>query len=265
MAERVLELRNVSMAFGGLTVVDGLDLHVERGEIVSVIGPNGAGKTTLFNLITGVYRPTAGDILFEGSSIVGLEPHAITRRGIARTFQTLRLFLNMTVRENVMAAAYGHTRAGVFRSMLRTPGMRREEREIRALAERRLGFFGERLVGYRWDQPAYSLSYANRRRLEIARATATNARLLLLDEPAAGMNPNETLEIAELIGKLRDEGGYTILVIEHDMHVVEGISDRVVALDHGVRIAEGSFHEVATDPRVVEAYLGTGAMARKAL
>ncbi len=263
MADKLLELNGVSMAFGGLTVIDRLDLHVDEGEIVSVIGPNGAGKTTLFNLVTGVYRPTAGDILFEGSSIVGLEPHQITRRGIARTFQTLRLFLNMSVRENVMAAAYGHTKAGVFRSMLRTPGMRREEREIRALAEKRLAFFGERLVGYRWDQPAYSLSYANRRRLEIARATATNARLLLLDEPAAGMNPSETHEMTELIGQLRADGGYTILVIEHDMHVVEGISDRVVALDHGVRIAEGSFEQVATDPRVVEAYLGTGAAERK--
>jgi branched-chain amino acid transport system ATP-binding protein len=265
MAERLLDLRGVTMAFGGLRVVDGLDLHVDEGEIVSVIGPNGAGKTTLFNLVTGVYRPTGGDIVFAGESIVGLEPHKITQRGIARTFQTLRLFLNMTVRENVMAAAYGHTKAGPLRSMIRTPGMRREEQEIRELAEKRLAFFGERLMGYRWDQPAYSLSYANRRRLEIARATATNPRLLLLDEPAAGMNPNETLEIAELIGQLRTEGGYTILVIEHDMHVVEGISDRVVALDHGVKIAEGSFEAVATDPKVVEAYLGTGAMARKAL
>ena len=263
MADKLLELNGVSMAFGGLTVIDRLDLHVDEGEIVSVIGPNGAGKTTLFNLVTGVYRPTEGDILFEGSSLVGLEPHQITRRGIARTFQTLRLFLNISLRENVMAAAYGHTKAGVFRSMLRTPGMRREEREIRALAEKRLAFFGERLVGYRWDQPAYSLSYANRRRLEIARATATNARLLLLDEPAAGMNPKETQEITDLIAKLRTEAGYTILVIEHDMHVVEGISDRVVALDHGVKIAEGSFEQVATAPRVVEAYLGTGAAERK--
>jgi ABC-type branched-subunit amino acid transport system ATPase component len=263
MSERLLELEGVSMAFGGLTCVDRLDLHVAEGEIVSVIGPNGAGKTTLFNLVTGVYRPIEGDIRFAGESLVGLEPHQITRRGIARTFQTLRLFLNMTVRENVMAAAYGHTKAGVFRSMLRTPGMRREERAIRALAEERLAFFGDRLVGYRWDQPAYSLSYANRRRLEIARATAANPRLLLLDEPAAGMNPKETQEITELIGQLRTEGGYTILVIEHDMHVVEGISDRVVALDHGVKIAEGTFDAVATDPRVVEAYLGTGAMARR--
>ncbi|MCP9487880.1 MAG: ABC transporter ATP-binding protein [Gaiellaceae bacterium MAG52_C11] len=262
-AAELLELRGVSMAFGGLSVVDRLDLDVRAGEIVSVIGPNGAGKTTLFNLVTGIYRPTAGKIRFEGQSIVGLEPHQITRRGIARTFQTLRLFLNMTVRENVMAAAYGHTKAGVFRAILRTPGQRREERAIRELAERRLAFFGERLMGYRWDQPAYSLSYANRRRLEIARATATNPRLLLLDEPAAGMNPVETHEITELIGKLRTEGGYTILVIEHDMHVVEGISDRVIALDHGVKIAEGSFDAVATDPRVVEAYLGTKAAERK--
>jgi len=260
---KLLELTGVTMAFGGLRVVDDLDVHVDEGEIVSVIGPNGAGKTTLFNLVTGVYEPSLGEIVFDGESIKGLEPHRITQRGIARTFQTLRLFLNMTVRENVMAAAYGHTKAGPLRSMLRTPGMRREEREIRELAERRLAFFGERLMGYRWDQPAYSLSYANRRRLEIARATATNPRLLLLDEPAAGMNPKETQEITELIAELRAEGGYTILVIEHDMHVVEGISDRVIALDHGVKIAEGSFERVATDPRVIEAYLGTGGAARK--
>jgi ABC-type branched-subunit amino acid transport system ATPase component len=263
VAEKLLDLRGVSMAFGGLAVVQNLDLHVDEGEIVSVIGPNGAGKTTLFNLVTGVYEPTEGDIFFAGESIKGLVPHKITRKGIARTFQTLRLFLNMSVRENVMSAAYGHTKAGPVRSMLRTPGMRREEREIRALAEKRLAFFGERLMGYRWDQPAFSLSYANRRRLEIARATATNPRLLLLDEPAAGMNPTETQEIADLIGQLRVEGGYTILVIEHDMHVVEGISDRVVALDHGVKIAEGSFDAVATNPKVVEAYLGTGGTAKK--
>ena len=254
--ERLLDLRGVDKSFGGLAVVSDLDMHVDEGEIVSVIGPNGAGKTTLFNLITGVYRPDDGDILLDDESLVGLEPHQVTNRGVARTFQTLRLFLNMTVRENVMAVQYGRTKANVLEAMLRLPRARREEREIRRVAEEKLSFFGQRLVGYRWDQPAYSLSYANRRRLEIARAMATEPRILLLDEPAAGMNPSETHEITELIGKLREDGGYTILVIEHDMHVVEGISDRVVALDHGIKIAEGSFDAVATDPRVVEAYLG---------
>jgi branched-chain amino acid transport system ATP-binding protein len=260
---KLLELQDVSKHFGGLTVIQELDLHVDEGEIVSVIGPNGAGKTTLFNLITGIYQPDTGDIRFEGQSLLGLEPHEITSRGIARTFQTLRLFLNMTVKENVMAAAWSHTKAGILRSILRTPGMRREEKEIEQLAEERLAFFGQRLMGYRWDQPAYSLSYANRRRLEIARATAAKPRLLLLDEPAAGMNPVETHEITELIGRLREQGGYTILVIEHDMHVVEGISDRVVALDHGLKISEGTFEQVATDPRVVEAYLGASATSTK--
>ena len=252
----LLELKAVDKSFGGLRVIADLDLDVKEHEIVSVIGPNGAGKTTLFNLITGIYRPDSGEIRLEGRNLVGVAPHKITELGIARTFQTLRLFLNMTVKENVMAAQYGHTKVGVLRSMVRTPGARREEKEIHRLAEEKLAFFGDRLMGYRWDQFAYSLSYANRRRLEIARAMATQARILLLDEPAAGMNPRETHEITELIGKLRDDGGYTILVIEHDMHVVEGISDRVVALDHGLKIAEGSFEAVATDPRVVEAYLG---------
>jgi ABC-type branched-subunit amino acid transport system ATPase component len=256
MAARLLELDGVGLSFGGLRVLDGLDLHVEEGEIVSVIGPNGAGKTTLFNVITGIYEPDEGDIRLAGESIVGLASHVIARRGVARTFQSLRLFLNMTVIENVMAATYGNTHATVFESMLRLPRARREQREARKLAEEKLSFFGDRLVGYRWKQPAYSLSYANRRRLEIARAMATEPRILLLDEPAAGMNPVETHEITELIGKLRDHGGYTILVIEHDMHVVEGISDRVAALDHGIKIAEGKFEEVATNERVVEAYLG---------
>jgi branched-chain amino acid transport system ATP-binding protein len=255
----LLELRDVSKAFGGLQVVDHLSLHVDEGEIVSLIGPNGAGKTTVFNLVTGIFHPDSGEIVFEGRKVSGLAPHRITKRGIARTFQTLRLFLNMTVLENVMAAAYGQTRATVFEAMLQLPRSRREERQIRKLAEEKLGFFGQRLAGYRHDQPAYSLSYANRRRLEIARAMATNARLLLLDEPAAGMNPNETHEMTELIGRLREQAGYTILVIEHDMHVVEGISDRVVALDYGVKVAEGSFDEVATHPLVIEAYLGVRA------
>ncbi len=263
MAEPLLELKHVSMDFGGLHVISELDLHVGESEIVSVIGPNGAGKTTLFNLVTGVYRPKQGEILLEGRNLVGLQPHVIAKLGVARTFQTLRLFLNMTVKENVMAAAYPHTRSGVVSSILRTPAQRREEREINRLAEEQLGFFGQRLMGYRWDQPAYSLSYANRRRLEIARALALKPKILLLDEPAAGMNPAETHEIAELIAKIRDDRGQTILVIEHDMHVVEGISDRVVALDHGLKIAEGSFHEVATSPLVVEAYLGLRAAAAK--
>jgi ABC-type branched-subunit amino acid transport system ATPase component len=285
----ILELRGLSKSFGGLQViqdldlvvgagqivhdddpvvgrveaVDDLDLTIAPGEIVSVIGPNGAGKTTLFNLITGIYQPDSGDILMDGRSIVGLSSEAIANLGIGRTFQTLRVFLNMTVKENVMAAAYGDTSARLWQSVLRTPAARREERQIADLAERKLAFFGDRLMGYRWDQPAYSLSYANRRRLEIARAMATNPRLLMLDEPAAGMNPAETHEMTELIGRLREEVGYSILVIEHDMHVVEGISDRVIALDHGVKITEGTFDEVATDPKVIEAYLGYGAASAK--
>ncbi len=252
----LLELDQVSLTFGGLKALWELDLHVDEREIVSVIGPNGAGKSTVFNVITGVYRPTAGDIRFAGDSIVGLRPHRITSRGIARTFQSLRLFLNMSVKENVKSATYGHTKASPPESILRLPRARREEREVDALAEQLLAFFGDRLQGYRWDQPAYSLSYANRRRLEIARALATRPQLLLLDEPAAGMNPRETHEVTELIVRLRDELGVAILVIEHDMHVVAGCSERVVALDHGVKIAEGSYEEVANHHAVVEAYLG---------
>ena len=256
MSEPLLVLDHVTLTFGGLDAVRRLDLTVGAGEIVSVIGPNGAGKTTVFNLITGVYEPTAGEVRFGGRRLNGLAPHRITGLGIARTFQSLRLFLNMSVKENVMAATYGRTNATPLESILRLPRARREERETHALAEDVLSFFGERLMGYRWDQPAYVLSYANRRRLEIARAMAAGPRLLLLDEPAAGMNPTETHEVAELIGRLRDERGLTILVIEHDMHVVEGISDRVVALDHGEKITEGSFEACATHPAVVEAYLG---------
>ena len=254
--DSVLQLQSLSLSFGGLRALSELDLHVRDGEIVSLIGPNGAGKTTVFNVITGVYEPSAGDVVFAGKSIAGLYPHTIARMGIARTFQSLRLFLNMSVMENVMAATYGHTKAMPWESVLRLPRARREEREARVLATDVLSFFGQRLAGYRWDQPAYSLSYANRRRLEIARALATRPRLLLLDEPAAGMNPAETHEVTELIGQIREERGVAILVIEHDMHVVSGCSDRVVALDHGVKIAEGSFDAVAGHPAVVEAYLG---------
>jgi branched-chain amino acid transport system ATP-binding protein len=252
----VIELDKVSVAFGGLKALNELDLVVDDREIVSVIGPNGAGKTTVFNVITGVYEPTGGEVRFLGDSIGGLAPHQVTRKGIARTFQSLRLFLNMSVIENVMAATYGNTKAMPWESILRLPRARREEREVRRLAEEVLSFFGQRLAGYRWEQPAYSLSYANRRRLEIARALATRPKLLLLDEPAAGMNPNETHEVTELISRLRNELGLAILVIEHDMHVVEGISDRVVALDHGVKVTEGTFDQVATHPAVVESYLG---------
>jgi branched-chain amino acid transport system ATP-binding protein len=251
--EPLFELREVTKSFGGLTVADKLNLHVDEGEIVSLIGPNGAGKTTVFNLVTGIYRPDSGEIRFEGRNLVGMPPHKITQLGIARTFQTLRLFLNMTVKENVMAAAYGHTHSTVVEAIFRLPRARREEREIAQLAEEKLAFFGDRLVGYRMNQQAYNLSYANRRRLEIARAMATKPTLLLLDEPAAGMNPAETHELTELIGRLRTEAGYTVFVIEHDMHVVEGISDRVIALDHGVKLCEGSLGEVCEDPLVIEA------------
>jgi branched-chain amino acid transport system ATP-binding protein len=255
-AEPVLALDRVSLSFGGLRALADLELHVGEREVVSVIGPNGAGKSTVFNVITGIYEPDSGDVRFAGQSIAGQMPHSIARLGIARTFQSLRLFLNMSVIENVMAATYGATKAMPWESILRLPRARREEREVRALAEDVLSFFGQRLAGYRWDQPAYSLSYANRRRLEIARALASRPRLLLLDEPAAGMNPAETHEITELIGRLRDERDVAILVIEHDMHVVAGCSDRVIALDHGVKIAEGGFDEIASHPDVVEAYLG---------
>jgi branched-chain amino acid transport system ATP-binding protein len=258
----LLELDQVGLSFGGLRALHELDLHVDEHEIVSVIGPNGAGKSTVFNVITGIYEPR-GDIRFEGKRIVGYRPHQITKLGIARTFQSLRLFLNMTVKENVKAATYGRTHASPLESMMRLPRARREEREVDAIAEDVLSFFGQRLLGYRFDQPAYVLSYANRRRLEIARAMATGARMLLLDEPAAGMNPNETHEITELIGRLRNERGYTILVIEHDMHFVEGISDRVVALDHGEKLTEGDFHQVSNHPGVVEAYLGRNPEALK--
>jgi branched-chain amino acid transport system ATP-binding protein len=255
-AAPVLDLDQLSLSFGGLQALSRLDLRVRDREVVSVIGPNGAGKTTVFNVITGVYEPSSGDVRFVGETIAGHSPHIIAGLGVARTFQTLRLFMNMSVIENVLAATYGGTRAMPWESVLRLPRARREEREARALAEDVLSFFGQRLAGYRWDQPAYSLSYANRRRLEIARALATKPRLLLLDEPAAGMNPAETHEVTELIGRLRDERGVSILVIEHDMHVVSGCSDRVVALDHGVKIAEGGFDEVAGHPAVVEAYMG---------
>ncbi|MCY4621260.1 MAG: ABC transporter ATP-binding protein [bacterium] len=252
----MLEIHDLHKSFGGIQALAGVDLAVGEGEIVSVIGPNGAGKTSFFNAVTGIYRPDGGDIRFDGNSIVGLEPSEITAAGVARTFQNVRLFPNMTVLENVMVAQHCRTRAGAFRAVFRTPFMRREESEIRARAEEILSFFGTRLTGYRFDQPAVSLSYANRRRLEIARAMATRPRLILLDEPVAGMNPRETAELTGLIHKLRDERDLTVVVVEHDMGVVRDVSDRVVVLDHGVKIAEGAYDEVSTDEAVIEAYLG---------
>ncbi len=252
----ILEATNVRKEFGGLVAVNDVDFVIPERSIVSLIGPNGAGKTTMFNLVTGIYAPDAGEVLFDGENIAGLPPHAITQRGIARTFQTLRLFLNMSVKENVMAAAYGHTKATVVESMLRLPRARREEREIARLAEEKLAFFGPRLIGYRMDQPAYSLSYANRRRLEIARAMATNPRLLLLDEPAAGMNLAEMDTLVALIRSLAREG-QTILLIEHNMQVVMGVCDRIVVLNFGRKIAEGPPARVSRDRDVIAAYLGS--------
>ncbi|HWO70809.1 MAG TPA: ABC transporter ATP-binding protein [Actinomycetota bacterium] len=256
----LLECRGLTKSFGGLAALQDLDLEVSPGEIVSVIGPNGAGKTTLFNVITGIYEPDQGEVWFDGHNITGLKPNQITKLGIARTFQTVHLFPNMTVLENAMVGQHCRTRAGLFASILRLPWQRAEEERVRAKARQALAFFGPRLTGYREEQPASALSYANRRRLEIARALATEPKLLLLDEPTAGMNPVETQELTRLIGKMRDELGLTILVIEHDMRVVKGVSDRVVALDYGRKIAEGSYEEVAHDERVIEAYLGRRAV-----
>ncbi|HEX6386287.1 MAG TPA: ABC transporter ATP-binding protein [Anaerolineae bacterium] len=252
----LLETRQLTKTFGGLMAINHLDFHVDEGEVVSVIGPNGAGKTTFFNIITGMIRPDKGEIWFNGHNLVGLRPSQILKLGVARTFQNVRLFPNMTVRQNVMVAQHARTHSGLLAAIFRTPGFRREEEMVRQKSEETLAFFGGRLVGYRFDQPAFVLSYANRRRLEIARAMATEATLILLDEPTAGMNPRETLEMTELIGRLRDEKGYTIIVIEHDMQVVRGVSDRVVVLDYGQKIAEGKYGEVAQNERVLEAYLG---------
>ena len=252
----LLEVRGLVRRFGGLNAVDGVDLDVNEGEILSVIGPNGAGKTTLFNVVTGLYVADEGSIHFDGHDLVGLQPNHICTLGIARTFQTVRLFPAMTVLENTMVGQHCRTRSGIFGAVLRLPRTRAEERRVLEQSRSALSFFGSRLAGYRENQPAFMLSYANRRRLEIARAMATNAKLILLDEPTAGMNPRETQEMTELIGKLRDERGFTIVVIEHDMRLVKGVSDRVVALDYGRKIADGTYDEVANDELVVEAYLG---------
>jgi branched-chain amino acid transport system ATP-binding protein len=252
----ILEVERLRKSFGGLAALDGLDLHVDDGEIVSVIGPNGAGKSTLFNVVTGLYEPDEGTIRFRGDSIVGRRPNQIAKLGIARTFQSVKLFPNMTILENAMVGQHTRSTAGVFGSILRVPRVRREERRIRERAREALGFFGTRLVGYREEQAAFMLSYANRRRLEMARALATDPLLVLLDEPTAGMNPRETLELRDHNVRMRDSLGITVLVIEHDMRVVRGVSDRVIACDYGRKIAEGTYEEVANDPQVIEAYLG---------
>jgi branched-chain amino acid transport system ATP-binding protein len=258
----LLEIAGLSKTFGGLHAIRGLDIHVDEGEIVSVIGPNGAGKTTFFNLVTGMESPDDGSVLFDGQDLVGLRPNQILGLGMARTFQNVRLFPAMTVLENVMVGQHARTKAGLLSAIFKTPGQRREEAEIEERAKEVLSFFGTRLVGYRFDQLALVLSYANRRRLEIARAMATQPRLLLLDEPTAGMNPRETREMTELIGRLRDERGHTIVLIEHDMQVVGNVSDRVVVLDHGVKLTEGTYDEVSTNDDVIEAYLGRPADQR---
>ncbi len=252
----LLELNGVSKSFGGLAAVDGVDLRADQGEILSVIGPNGAGKTTLFNIVTGFYSLDSGTITFDGHNIAGLRPNAVTRLGIARTFQAVRLFPNMTVLENVMVGQHSRTKAGVTGAIFRGRKTVREEVHIVERAKEVLAFFGDRLPEHRHDDLAGSLAYADRRRLEIARAMATDPKLLLLDEPTAGMNKGEKDEIIRLIARLRDERGYSIILIEHDMPVVKGVSDRVIALDFGRKIAEGTYDEVSRNERVVEAYLG---------
>jgi len=252
----VLELRNVTMSFGGLKAVDDLSLTLHEREILSMIGPNGAGKTTVFNLVSGIYPPSLGKVLFEGANITGLKPHQVVKAGIARTFQNLRLFSNMSVLDNAKVSQFCRTQSGPISILFHLPRYRKEEVETETVTKEKLGLFGARLTGYRFDQKAMSLSYANRRRLEIARAMSTSAKLLMLDEPSAGMNPQETIEITDFIKKLRDVYGYTILVIEHKLNVVKTISDRVVALDYGRKLAEGSYEEVANHPQVIEAYLG---------
>ena len=252
----LLELNQLSKYFGGVKAVDGVDLVVNQGEILSVIGPNGAGKTTLFNIVTGFYEPTAGNIVFDGTDISGLKPNQVTQVGISRTFQSVRLFKNMSVIENVMVGQHPRTKAGIAGAIFRTPKVRAEEKHIQEQSEQMLKFFGDRFPRKLHDELAAGLSYADRRRLEIARAMATEPQLLLLDEPAAGMNPKETQGLTNLIGRLRDERGLTVVVIEHDMRVVKGVSDRVVALDYGKKIAEGSYKDVSEDERVIEAYLG---------
>jgi branched-chain amino acid transport system ATP-binding protein len=253
----ILETRAARKEFGGLVACSDIDFVVPEHGIVSLIGPNGAGKTTFFNMLTGAYKPTAGEILFMGHEVGGLPPHTITKLGVGRTFQNIRLFQTMTSVENVLVGMHVRLRGGIIRSILHTPGIKREEREALERARELLRYcgLGERVD----DEYAMNLSYGDQRRLEVARALGTEPALLLLDEPTAGMNPQESADFTGFVSKLRDERGLTILLIEHDMKVVMGVSERITVLDHGEKIAEGSPQEIQNNDRVIEAYLGSGA------